>query len=235
MNRWHNYLKPDVKNGEWSLDEDNAILYLQKDYGNNWSKLARMFPGRTDNAIKNRFHTLQRKAKQPQSFESTSDDFLFPPTTDPKNELQNHMATELPSMTDNSHQTQIAQDYVTTSALLLKLVSTSNFYNSLNEEFLEHDFTQDEWCHRATVSELSEFYSGTSSLCDVDQFLNQSQFAVQSSFTTRDQNSISDDSTYSNTTCCNASRPNSPSTIGQFDDDFSFLYHDFGIECFGML
>lgn len=59
--RWFNTLNPNVKKGNWSQEEDNLIFELYQKYGSSWSKIARLIPGRTENAIKNRFYSTSRK------------------------------------------------------------------------------------------------------------------------------------------------------------------------------
>ncbi|KAM0846157.1 hypothetical protein ACQ4PT_055862 [Festuca glaucescens] len=63
--RWLNYLRPDVKRGNFTADEQLLILDLHSRWGNRWSKIAQHLPGRTDNEIKNYWRTrVQKHAKQ---------------------------------------------------------------------------------------------------------------------------------------------------------------------------
>ncbi|GMI85842.1 hypothetical protein HRI_002253500 [Hibiscus trionum] len=63
--RWINYLRPDLKRGTFSQEEENLIIELHAVLGNRWSQIAAQLPGRTDNEIKNLWNScLKKKLKQ---------------------------------------------------------------------------------------------------------------------------------------------------------------------------
>jgi len=64
--RWFNHLCPEVKKGDWSAEEDETLLRAVAELGSQWSIIVKRMPGRTDNAIKNRYNTIQRRARSAQ-------------------------------------------------------------------------------------------------------------------------------------------------------------------------
>ncbi|KAL8547999.1 hypothetical protein ACS0TY_007334 [Phlomoides rotata] len=65
--RWMNYLRPDIKRGNFSPQEEETIIKLHQQLGNRWSVIAASLPGRTDNEIKNVWNTNLKKRLNKQS------------------------------------------------------------------------------------------------------------------------------------------------------------------------
>ncbi|KAK4423723.1 Transcription factor [Sesamum alatum] len=59
--RWKNYLRPDIKRGNFSIQEEQTIIQLHALLGNRWSTIAAHLPKRTDNEIKNYWNTHMKK------------------------------------------------------------------------------------------------------------------------------------------------------------------------------
>ncbi|KAL8171236.1 hypothetical protein V2J09_023040 [Rumex salicifolius] len=70
--RWLNYLRPDIKRGNISPDEEDLIIRLHKLLGNRWSLIAGRLPGRTDNEIKNYWNTNLSKKLEAEALKAAA-------------------------------------------------------------------------------------------------------------------------------------------------------------------
>ncbi|KAH0792771.1 Myb-like DNA-binding domain containing protein [Histomonas meleagridis] len=62
--RWKHYLSNDMKNNPWSKEEEILLLQKVAEVGHKWTRLAKLFPERTDIQLKLHWHKLQKNAKK---------------------------------------------------------------------------------------------------------------------------------------------------------------------------
>ncbi|XP_020237995.1 myb-related protein 308 [Cajanus cajan] len=89
--RWINYLRPDLKRGNFTEEEDELIIKLHSLLGNKWSLIAGRLPGRTDNEIKNYWNTHIRRKLLSRGID--------PATHRPLNDSSHHNQVQEPAPT----------------------------------------------------------------------------------------------------------------------------------------
>lgn len=62
--RWLNQLKPGIRRGQWTDEEELVLRSAHEELGNKWVAIAQRLPGRTDNCVKNHWNSMLRKRQR---------------------------------------------------------------------------------------------------------------------------------------------------------------------------
>ncbi|KAI6704211.1 hypothetical protein NL676_013347 [Syzygium grande] len=106
--RWMNYLRPNIKQGNITKEEEETIIVLHRVLGNRWAAIAARLPGRTDNEIKNYWNTRLKKQLSEENFRlqntcndvnvhTDRKDISFHPLTDSPNASSLGLDNQIPA------------------------------------------------------------------------------------------------------------------------------------------
>ncbi|KAG9441889.1 hypothetical protein H6P81_017743 [Aristolochia fimbriata] len=194
--RWLNYLRPNLKHGEFSDDEDRIICSLFASIGSRWSIIAAQLPGRTDNDIKNYWNTKLKKKLL---------GLLPPPPHQRKPLHDHHHQPQLPSPFGSSSSTSSTHHMtmmMNTSSSLISTITASP-KNPTSSFALTDDDHHTPTCHEQLILPFQTHYE----YCfptQLGEFQSKPSLLM---FGGREQSCTSSDASGSSTTTTNYNIP----------------------------
>ncbi|CAL1402560.1 unnamed protein product [Linum trigynum] len=110
--RWINYLRPDLKRGGFTAQEERRIIEVHRMLGNRWAQISKHLPGRTDNEIKNFWNSYIKKKLIAQGLDPNTHNLLPTPTSPAKTP---HQSSSNSSSSSSSTSTLVFGDQTTPS------------------------------------------------------------------------------------------------------------------------
>ncbi|XWS10350.1 hypothetical protein CRYUN_Cryun39dG0069600 [Craigia yunnanensis] len=160
--RWMNYLRPNIRRGNFTREEEETIVRLQKMLGNRWSEIAARLPQRTDNDIKNYWNTRFKK----RVVENNSPSATTSPT-----EINSGIEAERENSSDAD------------SSMFLDNLDLDSPIPTLDDlpEPTTYTFSPSGWNHAAVVDKsytMQDNFVSSDNYWEIQSFLEQPQMVV---------------------------------------------------------
>ncbi|KAK9668678.1 hypothetical protein RND81_13G077700 [Saponaria officinalis] len=147
--RWFNQLDSRINRKPFSEDEEERLKYAHRIYGNKWAMIARLFPGRTDNAVKNHWHVMKAREEREKSCYHSRKRTFTALTNHGNND--NCMAMKVKMIKSNNNASGVTDESSISS-------SKNNKNNNKNNNNVDHESAA------STCTDLS-LSNTTSSMC----------------------------------------------------------------------
>ncbi|KAK1393261.1 transcription factor LAF1 [Heracleum sosnowskyi] len=175
--RWKNYLQPNVRRGNFTKEEEDIIINLYNQLGKKWSIFAKNLPGRTDNEIKNYWHTHLKKRTQGQNLNLPSNQVKVESSCQTSLVLKEEINQES-TQSDNNHQQisnpglshGLTSPSVSCCSVLSQSYNDAPSHQGSSDNFWNQQLMNIEDCELAqgsSCSELSFSCSGDSNLSNI--------------------------------------------------------------------
>ncbi|KAF3660266.1 Transcription factor MYB26 [Capsicum annuum] len=153
--RWINYLRPDLKRGCFSEQEERIIIDVHRILGNKWAQIAKHLPGRTDNEVKNFWNSCIKKKLISQGFDPNTHNLLSraaaaatPPHRNNKKKTNNNHTTSSVFTIETSLSPSSTKELVSMDMIKASLAALSPFpHTNSSTTVLTMPQFQTSWSH----------------------------------------------------------------------------------------